>query len=273
MTFYFIMIVLIVSIYFSYRYAWWKKAVDYQYPRILMYHMVREPILGKKFNSLRVSPPNFEKQIKYLYDKEWHSYTMSEIIAKKEYLPEKSVVITFDDGYQDNLTNALPILKKYGFKATIYLVNDRHNRDWSGYRKAKNEGAGLKDEPKLSNDEVKMLLDSDLIEIGAHTLTHANLNALSIEEAKSEICASKEEIESNFTTACSSFAYPFGLYSRRDSDIVLECGYTNAVTTEVGIADLNRCDVFEIPRVTVSGKDNFLAFWLKLRTGKRGMKK
>lgn len=268
-----LLLLLLIAVYFSYRYAWWKSAVDYRYPRILMYHMVREPIPGKKFNSLRVSPANFERQVKYLHDNGWHSYTMSEIVVKKEYLPEKSVVITFDDGYQDNLTNALPILKKYGFKATIYLVNDRHDRDWSGYRKAKNEGAGLKNEPKLSDDEVKELLESGLIEIGAHTLTHANLNALNREEAQNQISTSKKEIETKFTTVCRSFAYPFGLYSKRDTDLVLECGYSNAVTTEVGIADLNRCDLFEIPRVTISGKDNFFSFWLKLRTGKRGMKK
>jgi len=194
-------------------------------------------------------------------------------MVKKESLPVKSVVITFDDGYQDNLTNALPILKKYGFKATIYLVNDRHDRDWSGYRKAKNEGAGLKDEPKLSDDEVMELLDSGLIEIGGHTLTHTNLKNLDESESQREICTSKEQIKTQFQTACSSFAYPFGLYGAKDEKIVGDCGYTSAVTTEVGIADLLECEPFKIPRVTVSGKDNFFAFWLKLRTGKRGVKK
>lgn len=273
MTFYFIMIVLLVFMYFSYRYAWWKRAVDYRYPRILMYHMIRDAIPGKKFNSLRVAPRAFEMQIRYLYDQGWHSHTMAEAIAQKESLPRKSVVITFDDGYQDNLTNALPILKKYGFKATIYLVNDRHDRDWSGYRKAKNEGAGLKDEPKLSDDEVSELLNSGLIEIGAHTLTHANLKNLHEAESHREICTSKEQIEAQFQTDCQSFAYPFGLYGAKDEKNVADCGYTNAVTTEVGIADLQTCDPFKIPRVTVSGKDNFFAFLLKLRTGKRGMKK
>ena len=238
-----------------------------------MYHMIRDAIPGKKFNSLRVSPKDFEAQIRYLYEKGWHSYTMSEAMVNKESLPVKSVVITFDDGYQDNLINALPILKKYGFKATIYLVNERHNRDWSGYRKAKNEGAGLKDEPKLSDDEVRELLDSGLIEIGAHTLTHANLKNLDAEESQREICTSKEQIEAQFQIVCQSFAYPFGLYGSKDEKIVVDCGYTNAVTTELGIVDLCECDPFKIPRVTVSGKDNFFAFWLKLRTGKRGVKK
>ncbi|WP_309498459.1 polysaccharide deacetylase family protein [Sulfurovum sp.] len=273
MTTYFILSILLMAIYFSYRYAWWKRAVDYRYPRILMYHMVRDSIPGKKFNSLRVSPENFEIQIKYLHDNGWHSYTMTEAIFQKKNLPSKSVVITFDDGYQDNLTNALPILKKYGFKATIYLVNDRQDRDWSGYRKAKNEGAGLKEESKLSDDEVRELLGSGLIEIGAHTLTHVNLNSLSAEEAQNEICVSKERIEAQFQTVCHSFAYPFGLYSPRDKKIVAGCNYTNAVTTKVGIADLNECNSYEIPRVTVSGKDNFFVFILKLKTGKRGVRK
>ncbi len=273
MTVWFFIVLLFLFAYFSYRYAWWKRAVDYRYPRILMYHMIRDAIPGKKFNSLRVSPEDFEIQIKYLYDNGWHSYTMEEAIRQKKNLPLKSVVITFDDGYQDNLTNALPILKKYGFKATIYLVNDRHDRDWSGYRKAKNEGAGLKDETKLSDHEVKELLDSGLIEIGAHTLTHANLKNLDEVESQKEICVSKNQIEAQFQTACQSFAYPFGLYGPKEVKIVSDCGYSNAVTTKVGIADLNSCDLFEIPRVTVSGKDNFLAFCLKLRTGKRGVKK
>ncbi len=273
MSIWYIIIFFLLFIYFSYRYAWWKRVVDYRYPRILMYHMIRDAIPGKKFNSLRVSPKVFETQIKYLYDNGWHSYTMEEAINHKKNLPLKSVVITFDDGYQDNLTNALPILKKYGFKATIYLVNDRHDRDWSGYRKAKNEGAGLKDEPKLSDDEVKELLNSGLIEIGAHTLTHANLKKLDESESQREICTSKEQIEAQFQTTCRSFAYPFGLYGSKEVKIVADCGYSNAVITEVGIADLLNCDSFKIPRVTVSGKDNFFAFWLKLRTGKRGVKK
>ena len=259
--------------YFSYRYAWWESAVDYRYPRILMYHMIRDKISGKKFNSLRVSPVNFERQIKYLYENGWQSYTMSEAIKEKKNLPLKSVVLTFDDGYQDNLINALPILKKYAFKATIYLVNDRHNRDWSGYRKAKNQGAGLKDEAKLSDDEVKELLASGFIEIGAHTITHANLNNLNESESKREICSSKEQIEKLFQAECKSFAYPFGLFTAKDKKIVKACEYSNAVSTKVGIADLNSCDIFEIPRVTVSGKDNFFAFILKLKTGKRGVKK
>ena len=271
--FWFIVLMLMIVAWFSYRYAWWRENIDYKYPRILMYHMVREHISGKKFNSLRVPSDMFDKQIKYLSENGWHSFTMTEAIINRYKLPKKSVVITFDDGYRDNLINALPILKKYDFKATIYLVNDRHNRDWSGYRKSKNEGAGLKDEPKLSDDEVGELIKSGLIEIGAHTVTHANLSTLGNNESHKEICKSKELIEKEFNIICDSFAYPFGLYKNSDVSDVKNCGYTNAVTTKTGIADLKNCNLFEIPRITISGKDNFLSFKLKIKTGKRGYRK
>lgn len=269
----FLLCVFVIAIWFSYRYAWWKSPIDYRCPRILMYHMIRDQIAGKKFNSLRVPSDIFNKQIKYLSENGWHSFTMTEAITHKDNLPEKSVVITFDDGYRDNLINALPILKKYNFKATIYLVNDRHDHDWSGYRKTKNEGAGLKDEPKLSDDDVRELINSGLIEIGAHTVTHANLSTLGNDESHEEICKSKDLLEKEFNIICDSFAYPFGLYKHSDVLDVVNCGYTNAVTTKTGITDLKNCNLFEIPRITISGKDNFLSFKLKIKTGKRGFRK
>ena len=125
-------------IYYSYRYAWWAKSVDFSYPRILMYHMISNHIKGAKFNGLRVNPKDFESQIAYLHVNGWTFFTMNELIEKKDNLPLKSVAITFDDGYEDNITNALPILKKYNAKATIYLVIDRHDREWSSKRKKKN---------------------------------------------------------------------------------------------------------------------------------------
>jgi peptidoglycan/xylan/chitin deacetylase (PgdA/CDA1 family) len=256
-----LVVFLILSmLWFSYRYGWWKRTIDYKYPRILMYHMVRDQISRNKYNSLRVSPAVFEKQIKFLHDNGWKSYTMSEAIENRENLPNKSVIVTFDDGYSDNFINAFPILKKYNFKATIYLINNRRD-------------CGLKYEPKLSDNDVIELVESGLIEIGAHTLTHINLSRTSDDESKKEICLSRKLIEKEFNIACKSFAYPFGRYKTNDKKFVFECGYTNAVTTQKGIADLRNCDLFEIPRVTISGRDSFFAFKIKLKTGKRGINK
>jgi peptidoglycan/xylan/chitin deacetylase (PgdA/CDA1 family) len=260
-------------LYFSWKYAWWKKAINYKHPRILMYHMISEHKKGAKFNSLRVSPSMFEKQISYLASSGWTFYTMSEIANNKRTLPEKSVAITFDDGYEDNFTNALPILKKYGAKATIYLVVDRHNREWSSLRKAKNNSGELKKELKLQDEQVREMINSGLIEIGSHTITHPNLSKLTIQQKHHEIFESKKNIDNLFHIQCNSFCYPFGIFNKDDMQLVQDASYTNATTTKTGISDLCQENIFKISRITVSGKDNFLSFLLKLRHGKRGVKK
>ena len=264
---------ILLGAYYSHRYAWWKKPVPYQYPRILMYHMIRDPIKGAKFNSLRVSPEVFEKQLCYLNENGWHFFTMSELVTLKDQLPEKSIALTFDDGYRDNYTNALPLLKKYKAKATIYLVVDRHNREWSSKRKKKNSSGELMAEPKLLDEQVKELLESGLIEIGSHTATHDNLPMISEEQKYEEIIGAKKQIENIFGIDCHSFCYPFGLYDQTDLALVESAEYTNATTVETGISNLKEANKFLLKRITVSGKDNFYAFKLKLKTGRRGIKK
>ncbi len=259
--------------YYSYRYAWWKKPVPYHHPRILMYHMISAPIKKAKFNSLRVSPEMFEKQLRYLTDNGWQFFTMSELVSNKDQLPEKSIALTFDDGYEDNFTSALPILKKYNVKATIYLVVDRHNREWSSKRKKKNDNGELMREPKLQDQQVREILKSGLIEIGSHTLTHDNLPTLSEEQKNLEIFVSKKKIEELFEIECLSFCYPFGLYDKTDIKLVDQAGYSNATTVEKGINDVKQTNPYELKRITISGKDNLFAFRLKLKTGKKGIKK
>lgn len=266
-------LLLLLGVYFSHRYAWWKKAVSHQYPRVLMYHMVRDPVSGAKFNSLRVSPEMFEKQIRYLSENGWHFYTISELVALKDQLPEKSIAITFDDGYEDNFSNALPILKKYNAKATIYLVVDRHDREWSSKRKKKNNSGELMAEPKLLDEQVKELLKTGLIEIGSHTITHDNLPDITKEQKYQEIVDSKKQIEELFDIKCRSFCYPFGLYDDTDLKLVEQAGYSNATTVERGIDNILQTNPYQLRRITISGKDNFYAFLLKLKTGKRGIKK
>lgn len=268
-----ILLIFVVFTYYSIRYAWWTKTVDLSYPRILMYHMISDHKKNAKFNGLRVSPIEFEKQIKYLSSNGWNFFTMSELIEKKEDLPLKSIAITFDDGYEDNFTNALPILKKYNVKATIYIVVDRHDREWSSKRKMKNNDGELKNEPKLSDEQIFKLIDSELIEIGSHTITHDNLPTLNEEEKDYEIKGSKNFLENKFSIKCNSFCYPFGLYDKKDIELVKNSGYTNATTTQKGIDNLNNDNIYELKRITVSGKDNITSFKIKLKRGLRGLNK
>src|SRR6218665_3301213 len=107
--FWLLVIILVLAILvFSHRYAWWKPTVSWQQPRILMYHMVREHIDGAKFNKLRVTPAQFAKQVEWLHARGFHFVSMQQLYDNWGNHPQKTVAITFDDGYADNLINALP---------------------------------------------------------------------------------------------------------------------------------------------------------------------
>ena len=264
----------LAALWFSNRYAWWRRPVEAQHPRVLMYHMVSAHRPGARFNGLRVRPERFEAQLAWLKRKGWQFFTVSELWERWETLPDKSVAITFDDGYADNLHNALPLLEKYDARATIYMVVDRHDRDWSTAKKAHHNSGELAREPKLSDEELQRLVASRRIEIGSHTLTHINLATTAADDKRRELVESRRVLQAQTGQAVASFAYPFGIYCDEDVALAREAGYTTAVTTIDGIdARTPRPDPLQLKRIKVSGKDNMLAFVMRMRGGKRGWKK
>ena len=102
------------------RYAWWRPTISYSRPRILMYHMISAIQRGQRFRGLRVAPDMFERQVSWLAEDGWTFITMSQLTDRYDALPEKSVALTFDDGFRDNYTHAFPVLRKYGACATLY---------------------------------------------------------------------------------------------------------------------------------------------------------
>ena len=253
---------------FSLRYAWWRRTADYARPRILMYHMVRPSLRGGKFNKLRVSPREFERQIKWLVDRGWRFAKLSELPALAD--QRKTVALTFDDGYRDNFLAAHPLLRKYDAKATLFLVVDRLDRDWSAAKNARRDGGELGAEPKLSDEEVRAMLESGVWELGAHSLTHPPLPGLEAADREREIAAARVRLETDFNVRVQTFAYPFGLYGDADRRAVAAAGYRLAVTTEPGVDAWPPPDPLAIKRVKISGKEGRLGFALRLRTGRRG---
>ena len=267
---------LVALVAFSVRYAWWRPRVDLRAPRILMYHMVRSKLPGGRFNKLRVSPSAFERQLAWLSKRGWRFAFLSELaeLTVLADLPErtnKTVVLTFDDGYRDNYLNAHPLLLKHGAKATLFLVADRHDRDWSVSRKAHHNSGELREEPKLTDDEVRAMLDSGVWELGSHTVTHAPLPNLNDAEKQAEIVGAKEQLQSRFNAPVETFAYPFGLFEPGDVDIASAAGFSLAVTTEPGISTALRREALTLKRIKVSGKDGLMAFALRMHTGHRGL--
>ena len=266
---YFILgIIFLAFVIFSFRFSWWRKDISYSYPRVLMYHMVSEHLEKdkSKFNRLRVKPEEFEKQLKWLKDNDWTSFTLSELVSLKE-IPQKSVVITFDDGYEDNFKNAYPLLKKYGFKATIYIVLNRFNQDWATDKDLNQASSELNSEKMLSNEQIKEMLNSGLIEIGSHTLDHVNLPKLTKDEKEKQIIESQKQIEEIFNIKCNSFAYPFGFFDNQDVEILKNSSYTNATTVVNGVYDKTKYSNFLIPRIMISGRQNIYSFILKMKKG------
>ncbi len=264
----------IAVVWFSHRYAWWRPAVDWRRPRILMYHMVQPHRAGARFNGLRVTPAHFEAQVRWLRKHGFTFFTLSELWSQRQQLPARAVAITFDDGYADNLHQALPILERYDAKATIYVVVDRHDRDWSTYKKAHHNSGELAREPKLSDAELRQLVASGRIEIGSHTLTHCNLARTPEPVKRVEMTESRRLLGELLAQPIHSFAYPFGIYGPDDIRLAREAGYETAVTTVEGIDSVSPdLDPLDLKRVKISGKDGMLAFVMRMRGGRRGWKK
>lgn len=255
--------------FFSVRHAWWRRTIPWSRPRVLMYHMIAPPRPGARFNGIRVSPEMFARQLAWLRAEGFAFGSMRDLAAGRA--NQRTVVLTFDDGYRDNLLNALPLLQKHDARATLYLVVQRDGGDWSVKKKAHHDSGELAREPKLSDEEVRALLASGRFELGAHTLTHANLARLDPDQKRIEIAGSKDALEQRFGVEVTSFAYPFGIWDASDRDIAEAAGFSTAVTTVPGIDAWPPPDPFALRRVKISGKEGFFAFRTRVRTGQRGL--
>ena len=261
------------GLWFSSRFAWWRPTVSVRFPRVLMYHMIQAPRSRAGFNGLRVSPEMFEQQLAWLRSDNWTFRFVSELSDNWESLPDRCVALTFDDGYRDNFTAALPLLEKYNARATLYLVWDRSGLDWSRNKKAHHDSGELRDEPKLSDIQVEQMLASGRIELGGHTITHLNMARADRETKRQELVEGRQLLEDRFGVAVRSFAYPFGLYATGDTGLVREAGYSNAVTTHPGIDSTTQPDRFQLRRVKISGRESMRGFRLRMRTGWRAWNK
>jgi len=194
---------------------------------ILLYHYV-EYVQDKKDTirqGLNVNPFIFESQIKTLSDAGYTFITakqLGEVLDGKRVLPKKPVLLTFDDGHFDLDTNVLPILKKYHAKATAYII--------SGF---------LGGSDFLSPMQLKDVISSNLVEIGAHTVHHISLKGKFLPIVSFEVNQSKKDIEKNYNVKVVSFAYPGGAFDEQAIEVVKNAGFSTAVSTIPGIAQSN----------------------------------
>ncbi|MDD3223744.1 MAG: polysaccharide deacetylase family protein [Clostridium sp.] len=172
---------------------------------IIMYHSISNFTASSSFAAIRITKDNFTAEMKYLKDNSFHTLTMDEaydyIVNNKE-IPKKSVMITFDDGYEDNYTEAYPILKSYGFKATVFVVTSVINSD-PGY---------------LTSAQLREM-SSNGIDIESETTKDMKLTALSNDQRISALKDSKTNLETILGKKVEGISYPMGIY---DDNTVLE---------------------------------------------------
>ena len=212
---------------------------------ILMYHSI-SCIANPKFKQFAVSPTMFDEQMAYLSEHHYTPLTVTQLIQARTQrsgsLPERPVVITFDDGFADFLTHALPILQKYHFPATLYIATAFIN---GTSRWLQREGEG--DRTMLSWEQVAEV-NANAIECGAHTHTHPQLDTLPVFRAREEIETSKKILEDHLGQEVLSFAYPHGYFSQRVQNMVQAAGFRSACAVKYALSSVND-DPFALARL------------------------
>ena len=180
---------------------------------VLMYHS----IAVEKGNPIRMPLEQFDKEMKYIKDQGYTTLTLKELydyFENKVPVPDKSIVITLDDGYENNYTEAFPVLKKYGLKATVFMIT-----------------CTIDVNPKCLTSAQLKEMDKAGIEIESHTVTHRDLDTLSYDEQMAELKDSKAALEKLLGRPVDYVAYPEGKYNGNTIKAVAAAGYKMAFTT------------------------------------------
>jgi peptidoglycan/xylan/chitin deacetylase (PgdA/CDA1 family) len=216
---------------------------------ILMYHNIaRVPQDVRVYRSLYVSPSSFARQMAMLKMLGYRGVSMSDAMPYLRGEKDGRIaVITLDDGYVDNLEFAMPVLQRYGFTATCYVVSSlvgQYNvwdADRLGVRK-----------PMMTGDQLRAWHDGGM-EVGAHTRTHVRLSQCTEQQQRDEVHGSKAELEDRLGIRIGQFCYPYGDHDDRAVDAVRNAGFDAATTTHRGRAEAKpSIDVMRLPRIQVA---------------------
>jgi peptidoglycan/xylan/chitin deacetylase (PgdA/CDA1 family) len=230
---------------------------------VLMYHNLSETME----DGLTVKPSTLEKHLLYLSEKGYHTISIKQFLAWIDDhvpLPEKSVLLTFDDAFPSLLTLAAPLLAKHNIRAVFFVP--------SGFIGATNKWDNSAE--RLMTAEQLKSLDSSLIEIGLHSCGHSNYRHMAAEEIEADIRACVSKLDDYGISFAPAFAYPYGgrpkdplVYGRmtkafRDAGIRLAFRIGNRVNR------LPFKDPYEIKRIDIKGIDSMWTFATKLKKGR-----
>jgi len=225
------------------------KSGDNRFHPVLAYHKVTDEF---EWGITRVKPESFEQQVEYLKEEGFSNIDLEELLSGKE-KKDKQIAFTFDDGYESVYQNAFPVLKRYGFSATIFLITG-----YTGKENSWEAGFGRKFK-HLSWEQIQEMKESGL-QFGSHTVNHPDLTRLHQNSLGYELKKSKEIIEDKLNQEIKFLSYPFGRHNQLVRTEAKNAGYKAAFTLTSEISE----NPFAVGRKGVYLFDTPLSIKIKL---------
>lgn len=218
---------------------------------VLLYHHVKplRPSDNAIERGLTISPAQFRQEIAFLARRRYRVLTAAQVVAalhSGRRLPSRPVVLSFDDGYRDNATTVIPVLRRYRMRATFFLA------------------AGLVGRARYVTWRQVRSMARMGMDIEAQTLTHPDLTRVPPAQARREIAGSRARLQARVRRPVRLFAYPYGSYNRFIVRVVRQAGFEAAFTTRLGWW-LSRRAMLRLPRVYVDNDDTLPIFAGRLR--------
>ena len=243
-----------------YKTALMQKAYSGTIP-VLMYHKIPDEKINSQ-HRIFVPKKKFENHLKFFKFRGLTSIMFKDYLAFANgdrpisEFPKKPFILTFDDGYEDNYRNMLPLTEKYGFKGVLFLPGD-----FSITRNNWDIGENPEDNQLMTSEQKKSFVNAGW-EIGAHTLSHADLTRLPNDQAIVEIEEGKIRLEEELKTKIISFAYPYGIYNDHLKVMVEKSGFEFGISTDTGGMFIES-DRFAIFRVNMFPEESFFQLYKK----------
>lgn len=215
---------------------------------ILMYHVIAPPVAGAPYPDLYVARADFAGQVRWLARHGYHAITLRRVYDAwhgRATLPARPIVLSFDDGYRSQFTNAFPILRARHWPGVVNLEVNDEQHSWG-----------------LSRARARALVRAGW-EIDAHTISHPDLTTLGAAALTREVAGSRRILRRQLRVPVDFFCYPAGRYDSAVVEAVRRAGFLGATTTRYGLALPS--ELFTLKRVRINGSDSLASFASKLR--------
>ena len=216
---------------------------------VLTYHVIATPPASAQLPELFVDPNTFNAQMEWLRAQGYQGVSLNQVYNawfQGAQLPEKPVVISFDDGYRGQYVYARPELRKLGWPGVLSAISGKIGQP----------------DAELSDSMVRTMIN-DGWELDSHTVHHLDLTMLNPSQLQTEIDGSRTDLQQRFHQPVNFFCYPVGRYDSQAIRAVKDAGYLGATTEDEGLAD--KSEIYTLKRIRVNHSDGVAGLQRKLR--------